>query len=120
MSHEGHNRYRALRAQFHWKRSENSQRESRRHRSTSLFTSAQIFWTNRLGSEDRFGRLRMGADDDRLAHLLQSPTIEDAIDLTHGVGAGASCADERRVRSARDAIECSIESAIEKMLHHTG
>src|SRR4051812_45985359 len=91
-------------ARVRYDRSEDAERKSRRDRGAGLFAASQIVCAYGLRREYRFGRLRVSADDDRLAHLFKAPAGADALDLAHRVRAVAACADERRIRASLDAV----------------
>src|SRR3954468_12337796 len=64
--------------------SEHAHGEPGRERGSELLTSAQIVASDYLGREDRFRRLGVGADDDRLSDRPQPPSSRNPRNLTRG------------------------------------
>src|SRR5690606_1107037 len=98
---------------------ENPQRQPRRQRAAQLGAPGQLVLREGLGRQDRLRRLGVGADDDRVGHLLQPPAGGDAGDLAHGVLAVAAGADHGRVGPPLDPAEHGVVAAVEELLHRS-
>src|SRR5918998_3075163 len=83
--------------------SEDAERETLRQRGAEVLAALQVVSWDGFWSEDRLGRLRVRADDERLGHHLEAPARGDAGDLARGVRAVTAGADQGRVRPALDA-----------------
>ena len=73
-----------------------------------IFTALQIVWADDLGCQDRLRSLRMGADDQRFGNGFEPPSGCNTLNLTGRVVTIAAGADQRRVGTPANPIECRI------------
>ena len=100
--------------------SEHAERKSRSKPGTDLAAAVEIGVRDPLRPQDVVRRLRVRADDQRRQHCLQAPAGGDALELAHRVLAVAAGADQRRIRTAVDAVERRVVAAVEEVLHQPG